>query len=58
MCFNGDVVRWLRLYLYYKKRDRFMEWIISIALGAWIAFGGWISYRSIKKEFTDEGDHE
>ena len=29
-----------------------MEVVIAIALGAWIAFGGWISYRSIKKEFS------
>ena len=28
-----------------------MELVIAVALGAWIAFGGWISYRSIKKEF-------
>ncbi len=33
-----------------------MELVIAIALGAWIAFGGWISYRSIKKEFSDQND--
>lgn len=33
-----------------------MELIIAIALGAWISFGGWISYRSIRKEFSDKGD--
>lgn len=35
-----------------------MELVISIALGAWIAFGGWISYRSIKKEFSGQNDHD
>ena len=35
-----------------------MELIISIALGAWIAIGGWLSYRSIKKEFSDGEDQK
>ncbi len=33
-----------------------MELVIALALGAWIAFGGWISYRSIKKEFSNPAD--
>ncbi len=37
-----------------------MELVIALALGAWISFGGWISYRSIKKEFSgksgDDGE--
>lgn len=32
-----------------------MELVISIALGLWISFGGWISYKSIKREYTGEG---
>lgn len=31
-----------------------MELVISIALGAWISFGGWLAYKSLKKEY--EGD--
>lgn len=27
-----------------------MELIISLALGAWIFIGGWVSYKSMKKE--------
>lgn len=30
------------------------ELVIGIALGAWISFGGWLAYRSLKKEY--EGD--
>ena len=32
-----------------------MELVISIALGLWISLGGWLSYKSIKKEYTNEG---
>jgi hypothetical protein len=32
-----------------------MELIISIVLGVWIAIGGWVSYKSLKREYTDEG---
>lgn len=28
-----------------------MELVISIALGAWISLGGWLAYKSLKKEF-------
>ena len=35
-----------------------MELIIAVALGAWITIGGWLSYRSIKKEFSDEEDRK
>lgn len=39
-----------------------MELIISLALGAWIFIGGWISYKSIKKEQAgitkDEGEND
>ena len=35
-----------------------MELVISIALGAWIAFGGWISYRSIRKELSGRNGHD
>lgn len=27
-----------------------MELVISIALGAWISLGGWLAYKSFKKE--------
>lgn len=33
-----------------------MEFVISIALGAWISFGGWLAYKSLKKEYTQEED--
>lgn len=32
-----------------------MELVISLALGAWISLGGWLAYRSLKKEFSDRG---
>lgn len=32
-----------------------MELVISIALGAWISLGGWLAYRSLKKEYTNKG---
>ena len=32
-----------------------MELIISIVLGVWIAIGGWVSYKRLKREYTDEG---
>ena len=32
-----------------------MEAVISIALGVWISAGGWIAYRSLKKEFANRG---
>lgn len=32
-----------------------MELVISIALGAWISLGGWLAYKSLKKEYKDEG---
>ncbi len=35
-----------------------MELLISIALGAWISFGGWLAYKSLKAEYTDKGDTE
>ena len=35
-----------------------MELIIAIALGAWISFGGWISYRSIKKDCSGRNGHD
>ncbi len=37
-----------------------MELIISLLLGVWIALGGWISYKNIKKEYdsTMEGDNK
>lgn len=28
-----------------------MELIITLFLGAWIALGGWMGYRSVKKEY-------
>ena len=31
-----------------------MEWVISVALGVWISIGGWLAYRSIKKEYSDK----
>lgn len=30
-----------------------MELVISLALGAWISLGGWLAYRSLKKEYSD-----
>lgn len=30
-----------------------MELGISLALGAWISFGGWLAYKSLLKEFKD-----
>ncbi len=27
-----------------------MELVISLALGMWIFIGGWVSYKSMKKE--------
>ena len=33
-----------------------MELIISIALGVWISIGGWLAYRSIKKEYAERED--
>ena len=35
-----------------------MELVISIALGVWIAVGGWVAYRSIRKEYDDQGGEE
>lgn len=32
------------------------ELVISIALGVWITIGGWLAYKSLKKEY--EGDKE
>lgn len=32
-----------------------MELVISLALGLWISVGGWISYRSLKSEYSNEG---
>ena len=29
-----------------------MELVISIALGLWIFIGGWISYKTLKKEYN------
>ena len=31
-----------------------MELVISIALGVWISIGGWLAFKSLKKEY--EGD--
>ena len=33
-----------------------MELVISIALGVWISIGGWLAYRSLKKEYTGKED--
>ena len=30
-----------------------MELVITLFLGAWISFGGWIGYRSVKKEYEE-----
>lgn len=35
-----------------------MELVISIALGAWISLGGWLAYRSLKKEYNNNGGTE
>lgn len=31
-----------------------MELVITLFLGAWIAIGGWLGYRSIKNEYGNE----
>lgn len=33
-----------------------MELVISIALGIWISINGWISYKSLRKEYVNKGD--
>lgn len=35
-----------------------MELVISIVLGVWISIGGWLSYRSLKEEYTNKGGKE
>lgn len=35
-----------------------MELVICIALGIWISFGGWLSYRSLKKEYDSRKQTE
>ena len=35
-----------------------MELVISIALGVWISVGGWLAYRSLKKEYTNKEDSD
>lgn len=35
-----------------------MELVISIALGVWISLGGWLAYKSLKKEYgSNKGDN-
>lgn len=29
-----------------------MELVICVALGAWISFGGWLAYKSLKKDYN------
>lgn len=31
-----------------------MELVVSIALGAWISLGGWLSYKSLKNEYDSD----
>lgn len=35
-----------------------MELIISIGLGVWISFGGWLAYRNLIKEYSNDGGEE
>lgn len=35
-----------------------MELVISIALGTWISIGGWLAYKSLKKEYANKGGIE
>ena len=37
-----------------------MELVISLALGIWISFGGWLAYRNLKKEYgmSDGSTHK
>lgn len=32
-----------------------MELVISLSLGLWIFIGGWISYKTLKKEYNTKG---
>ena len=32
------------------------ELVVSLILGLWITAGGWLAYRSLKKDVFDEGD--
>ena len=29
-----------------------MELVICVVLGAWISIGGWLAYKSLKKEYS------
>ena len=35
-----------------KIEEEKMELVISILLGVWIAIGGWLGYKSVKKEYA------
>lgn len=35
-----------------------MELVISLALGIWISFGGWLAFRCLKKESEAKEDEK
>lgn len=35
-----------------------MELLVSLALGAWISYAGWLAYKNLKKEYEDKGGSE
>ena len=36
--------------------EKALELVISIALGIWILIGGWLAFKSLKKEYEEDAN--